>query len=581
VPGAWLENNELWLGLIKPVPVALQAIFNDQSRTDSVALVKAVLGKTPHDQELLALKSANKPALLVVPEYAFGSGDFTELDAAVKEQSIPLILMAGFGATRGETLRTMIETRGLQCGWREGLANVDDDAIYNGGWCWVHDPRQADERDRCYVFLKNWPEQRHERTGFPNFRSGNSVLQIAAADCDFLALICADVLCDHAHGPHGQVTALLQTAATRPCLVAVLMLEDSPANVWPARLDHLVGGVQRPTALVTCNHQPVKPETLEAHDAHRCMTGAMLPMASAGHGESEPHAHCRRIRTGARAGYVLRSNEPGIAGGILAWRESALTNRFTWLAAWRQTWANGVLGHALADPHLVESVRWCQRVRRPAWLSGRDTAWRMLQDGFQSIQTTLRKWSQDGPVWPGALTGLGLEPATPNRLEDTAASEAMHGAFYMLACATQALNLELQSAPAKWHFLRPNNAGLPARAVIAWSSVGYTGQKQWRTLQAAAQDWKLPHATLVLGHNAAGMNPIPARVKADAQTDITAIEAPDEESIDATSNAPVYWMPFGALEDILVRDAWDQLPPAQGMPALLYELHSLLEDIPA
>ncbi|MCT8003789.1 hypothetical protein NZL82_18100 [Sphingomonas sanguinis] len=44
------------------------------------------------------------PVLVVAPEYTFGSSDWAQIDALVRAATRPIILLAGFGATIGQSV---------------------------------------------------------------------------------------------------------------------------------------------------------------------------------------------------------------------------------------------------------------------------------------------------------------------------------------------------------------------------------------------------------------------------------------------------------------------------------------------
>src|SRR5262245_53829269 len=106
VPGNWvLPGDKFWLALVKPPFGGPQPILNDTTRPQAIAMARGLFSRNADGQFPITLGAAARTAIVVFPEFAFASGDFPVVDALVREQTHPVITLAGFGAVRGDALR--------------------------------------------------------------------------------------------------------------------------------------------------------------------------------------------------------------------------------------------------------------------------------------------------------------------------------------------------------------------------------------------------------------------------------------------------------------------------------------------
>src|ERR1039458_9031996 len=313
VPGNWvLPDDQLWLAIVKPPYAGPNLIENDATRPQALALANALFSPNTDGQYPIAINTPARNAVVLFPELAFGSGDFAYLDTLIRVQPRPVMVFAGFGAVRGDTLRAVIQEGQILCGWQSGLDAVDATKRYNAAWCWIHDPRQNGANiHRCYILLKNWPEQRHERVGIPDLASGTQTARLLADDCTIFPLICADMLCTAPKGSHERIAASIRASDLdrNKVLVPVLMLDDNPSNpAWGSRLANMIQASPLKVAIVTCNHISVPPLSAEEDDQLRCLSGALVsPQQFSTDHREIPHP-VRPVKLAGVAGYVLRSD---------------------------------------------------------------------------------------------------------------------------------------------------------------------------------------------------------------------------------------------------------------------------------
>ena len=585
VPGNWvLPGDQFWLALVKPPFDGPQRILDDTSRPEALALAQRLFAQNAEGQFPIVVGSGGKAAVVLFPEFAFGSGDFGTIDPLIRAQPQPLVAIAGFGAVRGAVLRAHIESGQVQCGWAAGLQAVDTTKRYNAAWCWIHDPRRnGADAHRCFVLLKNWPEQRQERINIPDITNGTNVARLVADDCIIFPLICSDMLCTDAQGPHERIAASIRASALQrePVLVPLVMLEGKPSHpAWRTRLSDLINVAPLKIAVVTCNHVAVAPLSGEDDDQLRCLSGALVSYTQYTDDHRDPPHPVRPVKFGAVAGYVLRSTEPGIIAGDFIWREVGLVNRFIWLPNSR-----GVLDGAnwisvINSPAQVETLRWCDRVGMPPWLAANSPGEKFLRVGYAEIRKALKAGDRGSSIWPETLTGRGLDERFMHRLDDVGSTpalrQALDEAYRSLSVLMQAPDYQFDPQVHPGHFHRPAAGAKASRDVIIWSSPDRRYEEQMQKLQEAALNGRYGFTVLVIGGAAGGVAPAFTQVTPTSTTDVSNGPLAEEGDITQPPPSPVFWMPLGELHSLLARPAWAGLPEDQRGEAFSQVLVDLL-----
>ena len=586
VPGNWvLPEDQLWLAIVKPPYAGPNLIENDATRAQALMLANALFSRNANGQYPIAINAPARNAVVLFPELAFGSGDFAQLDTLIRVQPRPVMVFAGFGAVRGDRLRAAIQEGQILCGWQSGLEAVDATKRYNAAWCWIHDPRQNGANiHRCYIILKNWPEQRHERVGIPDLASGTETARLLADDCTIYPLICADILCTAPNGAHERIAASIRASGLNrnKVLVPVLMLDEKPSNAtWSSRLANMIQASPRKVAIVTCNHISVPPLSAEEDDQLRCLSGALVsPQQFSTDHREIPHP-VRPVTLAGVAGYVLRSSSPGIAAGEFIWREVGLTNRFIWLPNLRITLDGDALVYTIDSPVQIEMQRWCNRVRRPAWLGANTPGTAFLDAGFAKTRLALKPVGSANAIWPEALTGRGLDSEFAYRLDDagkdSAVRDALDEAYLIAGSIFQAPGYLFEPLTNPGHFHRPATADRGARDIIIWSSPEQLSNQQFQKLQEATLDGRYQGAVVVVARGVGGTPSPFVRISPEATTDYSSGPPPaDREDITEPSPAPVFWMPNGELHGLLASEEWAQLPQNQRLTGIGLAVETLL-----
>src|ERR1017187_8867296 len=87
VPGNWvLPDDQLWLAVVKPPYTGPNLIENDASRPQALALADTLFSPNGDGQYPIAINAPVRNAVVLFPEFAFGSGDFAHLDTLIRAQ---------------------------------------------------------------------------------------------------------------------------------------------------------------------------------------------------------------------------------------------------------------------------------------------------------------------------------------------------------------------------------------------------------------------------------------------------------------------------------------------------------------
>ncbi|MEE8530663.1 MAG: hypothetical protein V3S34_00420 [Hyphomicrobium sp.] len=186
---SWLtEQGEAHIVLAQVAPAAIDILRAGTGRPWVVETVRDLIGPK---RCLAQIVTGDKPAILVLPELALGFDDWSVIDELVRGWDHPLILIAGFGFTRGADLNIWLGQVGpteRHAAWRNGQGPADE-RVYNGGWCWVHRPEATD----CITFLKVTAEQ-HGEIHVDGLDIGTINLSIRLNDLIIFPVVCSDLL---------------------------------------------------------------------------------------------------------------------------------------------------------------------------------------------------------------------------------------------------------------------------------------------------------------------------------------------------------------------------------------------------
>lgn len=350
-----LKNGcRLPLCLVQPAPPTKEAIADDQSRKGPVETIRNLLAASVGKPATLRDLSGPVPFVLL-PELTFGSEDWQEIDALIRGWSGNLVLIAGFGTTRGQWLLDWAGERGETT---RTLAINDENEIvgpetYNGGWCWIH---RASSQTTCVAFLKNFltGADRDIVTGM-----GATSLVIRFSDLLLFPTICADLISDEAAPPRNRIIAAVNApSAGEKVLVTGSLLQNAPwDHEWQRALNRVTDGcgARRDAVIIAlANHAFHRPQPDEDKDRWRSLSGIYTAPANHPRWGTKPEAATRKIESVLIAGVALRRSQPSVVFGSVEWPpyNTATSGKFLWNnGQWRHISPDGRITEPLPPVH--------------------------------------------------------------------------------------------------------------------------------------------------------------------------------------------------------------------------------------
>lgn len=367
-------GSRLNLCVLQLAPSTIGQINGDEGRPAACAALATLLaggGAHPHPA-LREIAPGTSPVVVLTPEYAFGHSDWAEVDALVRAQQRPVVLIAGFGCTPASSVQAWAEDggetiRGLS--WTPETAQLADNRPINGGWCWIHG---FGLDTLCVAFLKNHMEQRSELVALDWIQAGSHLLHLSFEDLDLLPLICADMVQTLADGNQTALHRLRDAlapgqAAGKSILVTGSLFQTEPSNAnWAVAIDAWLHQVAptRDTLLALANVAIDRPTWAEEQDAWRSLTGVFGRMTTIPKNQANLRV-ARNVATPNVRGAVLRLTSPYTAGGPLAWPNYGPTaEQFYWHAAMGAPLLATGIGAPILRPPEVDHVELLRFLRR-------------------------------------------------------------------------------------------------------------------------------------------------------------------------------------------------------------------------
>ncbi|PRA51908.1 hypothetical protein CQ062_20110 [Ochrobactrum sp. MYb68] len=419
VAASLLTGNRLGICLLQ-LPPSVAAVNGDHSRPLAIGTLRDLLVGGP-DHAVPALQRmipGADPVLVVAPEYAFGSTDWTEIDALVRAATRPIILLAGFGATIGQSVLDwqvlgVGEATQRHLGWRQADGAISDIQRVNGGWCWLHTPG---ETTHCIAYLKNVLEQSVEAVNLPDLQEGRAIIHLAFADSDIFPLICADLLqpaAQNAGSPQARIQqALGTTAADRPALVVGSLLQWGYNVNWVAAVNSLLNTVLagRPGAVALCNIAADAPKADEAYDKWRSLSGLYVPFDALPKGQCNLPA-VRALNDMGITGGVVRVTEPCVTSGYVTWGPfTPVKGKFAWRGNMSCPIGNAGLAALTVPARSHEAGEFARFLRRYPPVA---TAAPRLQLGLNLVVEQLHAGAEPTPAALLHATLNGVDPGRP------------------------------------------------------------------------------------------------------------------------------------------------------------------------
>ncbi len=461
------------------LPAAVNQALTDAPRPTAVSVLRDLLvapgnGLPAILQELMP---GGGPVLIVAPEYALGSGDWVEVDRAVRACNRSIVLVTGFGAalgqavlnwqatgTPGETLRHL--------GWDQQAQPISGVRRVNGGWCWIHEPGVAGST-HCIAYIKNVLQQALEAVALPDLQTGQTFLHLRFNDLDILPLICADLLqlaAQNAASPQARMRQMLQALPhDRPTLIVGSLLQLAFNENWAIAIDSLLNTVLagRDGAVALCNVAHDEPEADESRDKWRSLTGVFVPYGDFTRGQASLPA-VRPLYAQNVSGAVVRQTHASATTGIVYWRPyNPIAGAFIWRGNMAcAIGANGVTTPITLPPNIIacEISRFLRRYPADA-----DAAPR-LTTGITEIGEQLKRATPPDPasVLQATLNGTkACKPVDPDELHDPEMISALKSGLHALATLKSIEGIEWQATDGMTGQLRRDGQ---EHSILVWRS---------------------------------------------------------------------------------------------------------------
>lgn len=343
--GTWFTDQaEVHVVLAQIAPPAEAILQQDASRPWVVQTLQSLLGA---DQRLAQIVTADRPAILLLPELALGLDDWDAVDALVRGWQRPLILISGFGFSRGDRITAWVDGNGptaRHAGWPAGKGPAAE-RVYNSGWCWVHRPGAT----VCVTFLKSTAEQ-HEEIHIEGLDHGTTHVAIRVDDLVIFPVICSDLLSIVAGRrvvAHKIIKYLEEHVDNARVLVVGLLLQKSGNPKWRTAVIDVARAINTErvnVCLINSAHDICAMR--EDDDRWRDYSGIFIANGRRAFEDQFPGV--RRFSTEEIDAAVIRNTSPAVLGGPLRWAFDGATGRHLW--AVQKDYGVDVGGPLVASP---------------------------------------------------------------------------------------------------------------------------------------------------------------------------------------------------------------------------------------
>lgn len=527
--------GRLNLCLIQTAPLDITIIENDQTRHTSISAVRDLLaadGVRHMAPALRELIPGNEPAVIVAPEYAFGSGDWNTLDDLVRQSPQPVVFIAGFGATAGKSALDWIasaDAHGTRrdLSWDQAAHPIASGRLVNGAWCWLHG---FNFETRCIVFLKNHFEQTTEVVNLPTLQPGRMLLHLQFTDADLFPMICADLVQPVAQG-EGTAQARLEESLRptrnqdRPVLILGSLLQTQFNVNWEIAIDAFLNAITvgRPTIVALANVANDAPVRDEAVDKWRTLTGVFGRFTDLPKNQSHLPAG-RAIDARGIRGAVSRKTQPCAVAGQVAWPPYSPTGE---LFIWHTQMSCSMVAEGIQSPIVPPSPVVTSEVMRFIRRQPARNEWSpRVKLGLAGLMQHL-----SAGALPGAqrllctlLNGVSQDIcADPDRLHDAPIEQALRNATHTLAMLKTSDGFGWQGEATRDGQLTLNEHNLH---VLVWRDANRTSGQFLRELGA----WKTrpgDHPNLVVFCEGPHGCPPEGAVTCERRDDITKGPSPN------------------------------------------------------
>ncbi|MFJ2689446.1 ABC-three component system protein [Pseudomonas sp. NPDC087336] len=320
-------TNGLNLCLLQ-LPATINEALNDHSRPAALNVLRNLLEAHPDGTgpALSTIAPAGDPVLIVAPEWALGSVDWSTVDALVRATNRSLVLITGFGLSLGQAVLQWCEASSedgtaRHLAWDQTRNGISPVMRVNGGWCWIHEPNG---QTHCITYLKNALQQSYEAVQLDDVQPHDTLLHLRFNDLDLFPLICADLLRpagQSQNSPQARIRRKLESLNNdRPALIVGSLLQTGYNQNWGIAIDSLLNYVLagRQGIVALCNVAHDVPVADESNDKWRSLSGVFASLTEMPHGQKNLPA-ARSLNAQGIVGAVVRGTYPSVTAGIVHW----------------------------------------------------------------------------------------------------------------------------------------------------------------------------------------------------------------------------------------------------------------------
>lgn len=319
-----VASRGIWLCIAQLPPRSKQEIKSDSACSRNVEVLSEILETAPGEARPL-LKQHAQPGqfpVLLCPEYAFGSADWTRLDALVDAFPDPLLLVAGFGQSPLEGLETIRNSASdrdvtLRHGWIEEPESGG--RAMNFGCVWVKKPGGSRE---AFLFGKNFLEaQVEDLNGVFQFRQ---LTEIVFNDLRLFPFICADVLETPTPGAGATVAQRLAgriVAQHTPalCIGSLMQTTRQASEKWTVAINRLIQDFgESHVALAISNVASAKYDERKGGSDWRNLSGVYVSKRKQAKGQRRAQESTGYFESTNLMAWPLRSTLPQLAFGTVS-----------------------------------------------------------------------------------------------------------------------------------------------------------------------------------------------------------------------------------------------------------------------
>lgn len=550
VAGSWINENGRLPVCIAKTPLRVDEIVSNSIAAGTSDFARAIFETDENGVSRIQGWFGGEAGLLVFPEYAFSSQEFSVIDACVREHPTRLIVLGGCGAVSTADVQELLQN-GCSAGWPSDTP-LAEFGRYNLGWCWIH---ESPGNTRCVLFAKNYIDQVVEIAEIPNLQTIQGILCIETNDLVIHPLICSDLISEQANGPRVRIAQAPSNG--KRLLVCTISCNSAPESErWRTAIDNVVQIHQQQAVLIFANQAVATPQPDEERDRWRCLTGTFINRARMPHAPRTPLPSMRHVLTQAASGLLFRQPDVGIAAGLVNWDHAdSATGLYVWEPRWRLRWSNGLFQEMADSIESYETRRFVRRRCREMVANFAQNTQSALAGKLDELASRPDSVQITPRLWPDLLNGL--DPLISGRsademYRDETELDLAFGVFAAIDLGTNGQWLAATEGRGQIHW--------DGRDIRVWRSPSLRADQMFAECQRLALSGGSAPPLIVVGrgiaigaHVAARIaTPFAQRAIPNRLTDISSAVDEGAGNIESPRPRQVYWQPMGTIEQALI-----------------------------